>query len=443
MKLVKKIKFYTEVFNTKFIPLFFLFLFNVQFVTFQAQNPQWIVYTTQNSGLPSNEIGNIAIDNNNIKWIGTSNGMAKFNGISWYIYDTNNTPLPADRIYPLCVDRDNNIWVRVTDGYNSYGVAKFNGVNWTIYNTTNSGLLSNNISDIIIDSFNRKWIGTNYGLAEYNDTAWTVYTTTNSGLSFNLVSALALERYFKWIGYEYLENNLRLTKYNDTNWNTYVNPGILDENYDLCIDKNDNKWIATWGDGICKFNSVTNNWILYNTTNSGLPTNYTICIFCDNLNRKWIGTAGSGLARFNDTTWFVFSTYNSPLPSTTVNALALDSNHNLWIGTPNGLAEYNESGIIGIKNETQNVPLMFKLYQNYPNPFNPSTTIKFQISNKSFVNLSIYDIRGILIKTLENSTVSPGFYSITWDAGNNPSGVYLCVLKTEKTVSTIKLLLLK
>ncbi|RPI13088.1 MAG: hypothetical protein EHM58_19165 [Ignavibacteriae bacterium] len=69
-----------------------LFIFSC--LVIYSQNPQWIVYTTTNSGLPSNNIFPIAIDTNNIKWIGTSQGLAKFDGANWIVFDTSNSPLP-------------------------------------------------------------------------------------------------------------------------------------------------------------------------------------------------------------------------------------------------------------------------------------------------------------------------------------------------------------
>jgi hypothetical protein len=54
------------------------FLFLLPFYTY-SQN-QWRVFTTQNSGLPHNNVACIGIDTNGNKWIGTENGLAKYTG---------------------------------------------------------------------------------------------------------------------------------------------------------------------------------------------------------------------------------------------------------------------------------------------------------------------------------------------------------------------------
>jgi len=75
--------------------------------------------------------------------------------------------------------------------------------------------------------------------------------------------------------------------------------------------------------------------------------------------------------------------------------------------------------------EPQELPTVFSLSQNYPNPFNPSTTISFDIPRHSHAKLVIYDVLGREVRTLVDEEKQPGRYSVTFDASNLPSGVYL------------------
>jgi hypothetical protein len=92
------------------------------------------------------------------------------------------------------------------------------------------------------------------------------------------------------------------------------------------------------------------------------------------------------------------------------------------------------------KNET---PINFILEQNYPNPFNPATTIKFYVPVTSFIRLSVYDILGNEINVIVNEELPAGDYSIRWDAGNLPSGVYFYQIKSSNSVLTKKATLIK
>lgn len=99
------------------------------------------------------------------------------------------------------------------------------------------------------------------------------------------------------------------------------------------------------------------------------------------------------------------------------------------------------------------LPTRFSLDQNYPNPFNPQTHISYALPTRSRVTLKIYNIRGQLVRTLKNETLSPGRYSVIWDGKNDwgnrvSSGVYFYRLAAngsngETFIQTKKLILLK
>jgi len=69
-------------------------------------------------------------------------------------------------------------------------------------------------------------------------------------------------------------------------------------------------------------------------------------------------------------------------------------------------------------------PTKFSLRQNYPNPFNPTTNFVFQIADRGFVTLKIYDILGHEVAALVNEVKPPGLYNISWDATCFASGMY-------------------
>jgi ligand-binding sensor domain-containing protein len=66
----------------------------------------------------------------------------------------------------------------------------------------------------------------------------------------------------------------------------------------------------------------TQEWVVYNTSNSGLPNDYVLAIAIDGQGNRWIGTAGGGLAKFDGVNWTVYNTSNSGLPANTVYVIA-------------------------------------------------------------------------------------------------------------------------
>ena len=95
--------------------------------------------------------------------------------------------------------------------------------------------------------------------------------------------------------------------------------------------------------------------------------------------------------------------------------------------------------------EVQDVNIFnnFNLELNYPNPFNPSTKIKYQIADASFVNLQVYDVLGKEVATLINKEMQAGSYEVEFDASNLPSGIYYYTLNTGSYTKTKKMILLK
>jgi ELWxxDGT repeat protein len=85
----------------------------------------------------------------------------------------------------------------------------------------------------------------------------------------------------------------------------------------------------------------------------------------------------------------------------------------------------------------------YRLAQNYPNPFNTSTTIYYELFIPNVVRLSICNILGQEVITIDNEWKSSGMYEFTWDGGGYPSGLYFYRFRIGDYVETRKMVLLK
>lgn len=93
----------------------------------------------------------------------------------------------------------------------------------------------------------------------------------------------------------------------------------------------------------------------------------------------------------------------------------------------------NDGRLLGVSNERQaSVPKTIELEQNYPNPFNPTTNISFNLPKAQEVTLKVYDMLGREVATLlNNEFATNGANSVTFDASNLSSGVYIYRLHGE------------
>jgi ligand-binding sensor domain-containing protein len=96
----------------------------------------------------------------------------------------------------------------------------------------------------------------------------------------------------------------------------------------------------------------TSQWVIYNTTNTNIPSNKINCIHVDKNNYKWIGT-DNGLLKHDNKKFEIVTAVNSVLSDKNIVCLASDSQNNIWIGTASGLFKYDGSGI---QNFTSNLP---------------------------------------------------------------------------------------
>jgi hypothetical protein len=100
------------------------------------------------------------------------------------------------------------------------------------------------------------------------------------------------------------------------------------------------------------------------------------------------------------------------------------------------------------RGETETPAARFALEPCVPNPFNPSTELRFVLPERAYVNLTVYDVEGRVVRTLAAETLAGGRHRRTWDGRNDAgaragSGVYVCRLEAGSRRATVKMLLLK
>ena len=421
----------------------------------------WFVFTTNNSDISDNYILSITFDNSGYTWIGTKyGGLVRYDGTRWdsFIPDSmsclpqslsvqRNNYLAGPQVnalYDIAIDEFDIKWIGTKIG----GFYQFDDNQWTLFNTKNSSLPDDHVWTIVIDENNTKWLGTiGGGVAAYNQTGWTIYSAENSQLLDNEIWTIAIDKYGnKWFG-----TSLGLIKFTGTNWkifNTENSPLPVNTIWSIVIDKNDIKWIGTKGGGLIKFDD--HNWSVFDRTNSDLPENNIWTIALDSTDNIWLGTLSSGIVKFNGKNWKSFNTETSPLPNNTIWDIEIDRYNNIWIGTNYGLAIYRQDTVFTRISEGNeyNKTTDFFLRQNFPNPFNSITRIEYFIFPSSNLKIEIYDVSGKLVRILRNGRCAAGWHEIMWDGTDShqnkiSSGIYICRLIMENKTAVRKFLFLK
>jgi hypothetical protein len=245
---------------------------------------EWLSYTTENSGLPGNNIQGVLTDDAGVLWIGTDmNGLATFDGASWVVYTSQNSQLPNNLTRTLAREPDGTIWVGTTGG----AVSIKNGI-WQAYTTANSGIPFNLIIAAAIDSAGNKWFGSVNGCMEFDGTQWEHHTGTGDD---NIVAPNA-----------------------------------------IAADKGGVVMVGT-EDGLFTYDN--SRWELRQVAESGSSYNSIQDITVDNTNTVWLATS-KGLVSYRSGTFTVHDDPGSAYTNAELQSIATDWNNAVWIGTGYG-----------------------------------------------------------------------------------------------------------
>jgi ligand-binding sensor domain-containing protein/signal transduction histidine kinase/CheY-like chemotaxis protein len=262
-----------------------------QAVFFYALDPgkaitQYIRDTwTVKDGLPQNTIFSISQTHDGYIWIGTTNGLARFDGVTFRTFNKQNTPeLKNNKIFALCKSRDQNLWIGTGGG----GLVCLKDGAFKNY-STNDGLAHDGIRAIFEDKEGCLWIGTDNGLCRFKEGTFTTYTT-KAGLSNNSVRA-------------------------------------------ICQDGEGSLWVGTAGGGLNRFKDGT---FKSYGSGEGLTHKYIRVIHYDKEGRLRVGTVGGGLFILENDRFKAIAT-NEPGANGNIYSLYEDRNGGLWVGTSRGI----------------------------------------------------------------------------------------------------------
>ncbi len=154
---------------------------------------QWRVFSGDD-GLPKGDVHAIVADDTGNLWVGTTEGVAVYDGSNWEIFTTINSPLIDNDVQAMMRDREGVIWIGTTSG-----ISLFDRGEWSQLTKAN-GLASNNVQAIFESQNGDIWVGTRDNGVSFSDRSWEPITTYD-GLNDNQVIAMSTDQNNQvWVG---------------------------------------------------------------------------------------------------------------------------------------------------------------------------------------------------------------------------------------------------
>ncbi|MCC5927349.1 MAG: T9SS type A sorting domain-containing protein [Bacteroidetes bacterium] len=85
----------------------------------------------------------------------------------------------------------------------------------------------------------------------------------------------------------------------------------------------------------------------------------------------------------------------------------------------------------------EEVPADFRLVGNFPNPFNPTTNIVFELGTPDNVTMEVFNVVGQRVANMQLGMKSAGQHTVTFDAANLSSGVYIVRMQVGSSGRTL------
>jgi len=330
-------------------------------------------------GLPQSTVTSIAQSAEGYLWLGTQNGLVRFDGVKFRVFDENNTPaIKNSRVVQLLSDKNGALWVGTEQG----GLVCLQQGAFTSYAAPSRGTTHDYARVFADDSQGALWqVSCEWQLIKCLNGQFTV-PSENWILSSKAAHALACDIQGQtWVGTDnelavlreggfqpawgrtneenfqvdwlspcrhggiWVAANGRLRKFESDRWTSdlgayaWTNRPI----YDLYEDRESRLWVATLGSGLFRYN--TNGEVLHLTSENGLSTDFVRCVMEDREGNIWVGTEGGGLCRLKQS---IFQNYGvkQGLASDQVMAVAEAQDGGLWIGTDgNGLDHWKDGTV--------------------------------------------------------------------------------------------------
>ncbi len=344
------------------------------------------VHTTWTSeqGLPQNSVQTIVQTTDGYLWMGTEEGLVRFDGVRFSVFNKANTPaFKHNDVKTLCQARNGALWAGTLGG----GALAYANGQFRHY-SIRDGLSNNFVNAIVEDKNGVVWLGTDDGLNAFRSGKF-IRVDKAAGLSSSTISTLAADpNGGLWIGTNNGLNRLEssVLEAAETGHAGHVTPptnvlghlpitglysspdgalwaGTQDAGLfrvfggrvvhytsdqglprapilSILKDAHQALWVGTGAGGVCLLHLERDNHFACDSSSDAPSANTVLSLYQDREQNVWMGTESGGLNRFRDGSLITYGAKQGITGA--VRSIYEDPDHSLWIGTDLGLKRFHD-----------------------------------------------------------------------------------------------------
>ena len=276
--------------------------------------------------MPQNSIQALLQTKDGYLWIGTQEGLVRFNGVEFKVFHKGNTDaIRHNDVRELYQDRGGTLWVGTFGG----GLVSYNKKGEFTDYTVQRGLSNNTVTSLVQDSHGNLWAGTIDGLNEFTG-GRIINFSRKDGLSDNMVQAIAEDADGKLViamrtGLDVVIDGKPMGAYSPLITNKTVVKVLF-------RDREGVLWLGTENHGL---EALARGRLIRYGAAEGLPNAPIHTIYQDREATIWVGTEGGGICRLVSGKFDCYSSKNG-LSGAYVESIAQDLEGSLWVGTETG-----------------------------------------------------------------------------------------------------------
>lgn len=239
-------------------------------------------------GLPHNSIQALVQTHDGYLWIGTQNGLARFDGVRCTVFDSKNVPQMRNPfISALCETPDGSLWIGTVNA----GLIRRSGQDFKLY-TSQDGLVDDSIRALFAGQDGSVWIGTTNGISRFKNEHFETITASNE-LASTVVRGFC----------------------HDREWNLVI-----------ATDNGLNQW----RNGQISAYPIER-------TEPDRPRRLSRAVYKDNAENLWVGSSTGLSCLQSDGQLLHYDRFQEGLPDSFVTSLCEGAGGTLWVGTYDGL----------------------------------------------------------------------------------------------------------